>query len=393
MTTELLPAAITGAPPLSEITDRVDRLRAAMDLAGIDALILTNPDSVYYLTHFANFVHERPFILLVTGHGPLRFVVPALEIPHVRIRGLGAIDCIAYREFPAPAGQGWDDRLAGLLTPGLKVAVEPDCPLFVAARLAAAGHDPAPSALVEDLRMVKSAWEIGRLRHAADLVSDAHAALLAMARPGLAAIEIHGVLSRRMTGAALAANPHLNLLACNFAAVAQPPEVSHDPHNFTDLFMALGRGGPHVSVIACRADGYAAELERTFFLGEVPEAARPAFGAMAEARALAFDLLKPGASMAAIDVAVNASLIRAGHGDHLLHRTGHAFGVTGHEAPFLAEGYERIVEAGQVFSIEPGLYIEGLGGFRHSDTVLVTETGCLSLTSAPDRLEDLVVSV
>ena len=114
---------------------------------------------------------------------------------------------------------------------------------------------------------------------------------------------------------------------------------------------------------------------------------------MMAARATAFSLLRPGASMAAIDRAVNAVITEAGFGDRRLHRTGHSFGVTGHEAPFLAEGYDRPVVAGQLFSIEPGIYIEGIGGFRHSDTVLVTDTGCLSLTQAPDRLEDLLIAI
>lgn len=388
-----LPDAITTPPSTAELLNRITALRGGLDTGRFDAMVLTSPDSIYYLTNFANFVHERPFILVVTAAGSLHFVIPKLEASHVLIRSIGAIDPVIYDEYPAPAGRGWDDRLLSLLRGAARLAVEPDCPLFVAERLRTAGMQVASSPLVEDLRMVKSAYEIGRLRHAADLVSDAHARLLAMARPGLPMIEIHATLSRAMTAAAIAGNPHLNLLACDFAAVAQPPRLSHDPHNFTDLFMTLETGGPHVSVIACRADGYAAELERCFFLGDVPPAAQAPFAAMMAARAMAFSLLKPGASMAAIDHAVNAVITEAGYGDRRLHRTGHSFGVTGHEAPFLADGYDRTVVAGQVFSIEPGIYIEGIGGFRHSDTVLVTETGCLSLTRAPDQLEALVVAI
>lgn len=73
-----------------------------------------------------------------------------------------------------------------------------------------------------------------------------------------------------------------------------------------------------------------------------------------------------------------------------MHRTGHSFGVTGHEGPFLAISYDHEIEPGMVFSIEPGIYFAGLGGFRHSDTVLVTETGNVCLTTAPDSLDDLL---
>ena len=112
---------------------------------------------------------------------------------------------------------------------------------------------------------------------------------------------------------------------------------------------------------------------------------------MLEARDLAFNLLKPGAIMSDIDKGVNDFLKKRGHEHHLLHRTGHSFGVTNHEAPFLAEGYEEVVMPNMLFSIEPGIYIPDVGGFRFSDTVLVTDTGNTCLTQAPTTLDDLLI--
>jgi Xaa-Pro dipeptidase len=196
-----------------------------------------------------------------------------------------------------------------------------------------------------------------------------------------------------MTGHLLRDVPNANMLASDFAAIVQPPSLSHDPHNFTDVFMQLVDGGPHVSVINCRVNGYGAELERTFFLGSVPEAAREPFDAMLEARRIAFEATRPGESMAAVDQAVRDHFRKRGYGDRMLHRTGHSFGVTGHEAPFLALGYEREIRPGMFFSIEPAIYLPGIGGFRHSDTLLVTETGNLCLTEAPDALADVVLPI
>ena len=90
---------------------------------------------------------------------------------------------------------------------------------------------------------------------------------------------------------------------------------------------------------------------------------------------------------------MNVLLRKAGYGDNLLHRTGHGFGVTGHEGPFLAEGDMREVCPGMVFSIEPGIYLPELGGFRHSDTVLITETGNHNMTPYAESLEDLTLPV
>jgi len=133
------------------------------------------------------------------------------------------------------------------------------------------------------------------------------------------------------------------------------------------------------------------ELERTFFLGTVPEEAKDPFEVMLEARALAYDLAKPGAIMSEIDRAVRKVIVDGGHGDRILHRTGHGLGITGHEAPFLAEGYDQELAPDMLISIEPGIYIPGKGGFRHSDTVLVTDSGCISLTQAPEKLEELIM--
>lgn len=126
-------------------------------------------------------------------------------------------------------------------------------------------------------------------------------------------------------------------------------------------------------------------------MGQVPEKARAPFDAMFEARALAYELARPGAIMSEIDTAVRKAIADRGYGEGIIHRTGHGFGITGHEAPYIAEGYERELVPGMLISIEPGIYIPGLGGFRHSDTVLVTDDGCVRLTQAPERLEELVL--
>jgi Xaa-Pro dipeptidase len=114
---------------------------------------------------------------------------------------------------------------------------------------------------------------------------------------------------------------------------------------------------------------------------------------MLGARALAFELCIPGAIMGEVDRKV-ARFIRArGYGENICHRTGHSFGVTGHEAPFLADGYEHEIKPNMVFSIEPGIYVPAVGGFRFSDTVLVTETGNMALTRAPESAAELTLPV
>ncbi len=175
------------------------------------------------------------------------------------------------------------------------------------------------------------------------------------------------------------------------SAAVWPPSISHDPHRVPTPFMAMEDGGPHVSGVGGQVDGYGVEVERTFFLGKMPDDAKKPFDVSMEARALAFELAQPGAVLSEIDEKVRNVIIDAGYADNILHRTGHGFGITGHEAPYVALGDDRKLVPGMLISIEPGVYIPGKGGFRHSDTILITETGNVSLTDAPDKLEDLVI--
>ncbi len=169
------------------------------------------------------------------------------------------------------------------------------------------------------------------------------------------------------------------------------PRVSHDPHNFTDLNMAMLPEGPHVTVFNSVLNGYGAEVERTFFLGSVPEDAKTPFETMMEARRLTFELTRAGNVLGDVDRAVNKLLADRGYDGARRHRAGHGMGVTAHEAPFIADGDETVIRPGMVFSIEPGIYLPGLGGFRHSDTVVVTDDGLERLTSSPELLEDLIL--
>ncbi|MGK0266292.1 MAG: Xaa-Pro dipeptidase [Maricaulis sp.] len=387
----MLPDPTFAPPSAAELKDRIRKVTDRMEERGLDQLVCVDPDNILWLTNFANFIHERPFVLVVSRGGELRFVIPELERPHVRTRAVGEIELLPYFEFPAPEGQRWSDVFGGLFGKNDNVGIEHTCPYYVQAAVPAKTE---ASELVEEARHIKSDYEIARIRYACNIATDRIKALLAQAKPGQSALSVHSKAAKLATLKLLLDNPQLNMLATKITAVVQPPSVSHDPHNFTNVLdLGMEKGGPHVSIVAGVMNGYGCEVERTFFLGHVPEAARKPFDTMMQARRLAFEMTRPGNSMHDVDAAVNALIRKAGYGDALLHRTGHGIGVTGHEGPFLAEGYHHEIRTGMVFTIEPGIYLEGLGGFRHSDTVLVTGTGNVSLTPLPDSLEDMTLPV
>ena len=137
--------------------------------------------------------------------------------------------------------------------------------------------------------------------------------------------------------------------------------------------------------------GYLSELERTMFLGEPSQEQKLFFGHMLALQDICFAAIKPGASAASVDLAMRAYVDEHGLWDHWRHHVGHGLGQRIHESPFLDRGYDGVLLPGTILSVEPGLYVPGLGGFRHSDTVLVTESGIEFLTNYPRDLRSLTL--
>ncbi len=106
----------------------------------------------------------------------------------------------------------------------------------------------------------------------------------------------------------------------------------------------------------------------------------------------AIEVMAPGVPAGEVELATVRLAEELGVAGNLRHHVGHSIGLEGHEAPFLDRGDDAVLEPGMVFTVEPGVYIKELGGFRHSDTVVITEDGCRVMTDYPRELEDLVIT-
>lgn len=126
------------------------------------------------------------------------------------------------------------------------------------------------------------------------------------------------------------------------------------------------------------------------FVQEVSKEQEKYFTYMVQAQDIAFQNIKPGIPMSKVEEAVQA-FFKENEIQHLTaHHTGHAIGLLGHEAPFFDLGDHTIIQPGMVLTVEPGIYVRGLGGFRHSDTVAVTEDGIEMLTYYPRDLNSMI---
>ncbi|MFX1417686.1 MAG: M24 family metallopeptidase [Promethearchaeota archaeon] len=382
--------AITSPPSSEELSNRLEKVRDLMKEQDLDYYVSFNPVNIYYLTNFAFYVHERPFLLIIGKEGLPKMLIPKLEKGHFTSRSRVKLEFIIYNEFPAKINENWYDYYRKQIKSDGNVGIESELPIGIANKTPG---KKIVSDIIDEVRIIKTDYEIGRMYHACRVVNKGHKVLLKKCRPKVLEFALYKEVTDAMTSKIVQDIPNANFRATETTGAVWPPSISHDPHLVPHIFCEMEVGGPHVSIVSAQVDGYGVEVERTFFLGEVPKNALNPFEVMFEARAIAYDMLKPGIIMSNVDKSVKKFISEKGFSDYIIHRTGHGLGITGHEAPFLAEGYNKPLEKNMVISVEPGIYIPGVGGFRHSDTVLITEEGYQKLTKAPETLDELTISL
>lgn len=370
---------------------RLDALQAAVRSAGLDVFVVADFDSIYYLTGAGFEPFERPFFLLVFPDRHASLLVPKLDHEHMKkAHNIPPENIHTYWEYPAPAGLNWPDRLCEQLGHAREVGVEPTLRQEIARRIGGASP-PRVEPLVERLRVVKSEAEVGMIRRAAEYADLGVERLLAASYYGSTVAEGFAE-TRTVTSRIIREVADWQPLTSKVVMATWAAPGSAMPHSVPNLNDRLNEG-PHVALVLTRVNGYAAESERTYFTAAPSADARRAFAAMTEARRIAFDLIRPGLPCDELDGRVNDFLRTQGYEseDERLHRTGHGFGLGNHEAPWVAVGSEDRLAENMVISVEPGIYLHGIGGVRHSDTVLVTRDGYELLTRLPMDMESLVI--
>ncbi len=370
-----------------------------MEAAGFDALVVFYPARIAYLTGFHFIPTERP-IALILGDGYTALVVPAVEKEHAEsISGVDRVD--VYFEYPGLESPM--DRIRGALTdinasPARTAADHDGCIPhwgYRGPRLSDVLGQPVADGemLIEELRRVKSAAEVACIQLSCEWAVRAHRRMQAAIRAGQTEIASYAPAEMVTLTEMLAEMPGWRPRGFNgsgLTAMFVGGKSTAMPHGFV-RGQGIQAGDVLVSGAGADIDGYQSELERTLIVGEPTAAQRAAFESMLALQTRAIDLLRPGRPVAEVDAEVQRLAGELGHGDHVRHHTGHSIGLEGHEAPYLDRGDSAILEAGMVFTVEPGLYLAELGGFRHSDTVLVTDSGSRVLTPYPNDLASLVV--
>ncbi len=239
---------------------------------------------------------------------------------------------------------------------------------------------------------MKSEWELGRIAYSAQLADLGIQTLLENSSVGATELTLYSAARNAVAFKIVQDIPHANFQVTDVVAGVWIGRMSAMPHSTPSVNDAVRAGEPNVAMVSLQADGYSAECERTFFVASVDKKAKEYFKTMMEAREMALSMIRPGAVCSEIDRNVLNFLKEKGHAEHILHRTGHGFGIGSHEPPWIAEGNDSVLQANEVVSVEPGIYISGYGGFRHSDTVWVSERGPVSMTKFATSLDELLIA-
>ncbi len=228
--------------------------------------------------------------------------------------------------------------------------------------------------LVETIRQVKDAGEIARIRAAveiADAVFDAAQPML-LEGPTEIDVQMHLEQLLRQAGSEQPAFPTI---------VASGPNAALPHHRPSDR--RIEPGDVVLIDFGATIDGYRSDLSRSLVVGEPDEETTAMFELVLRAQAAGVVAIGPGAVAGDIDAACRSVIANAGRADQFIHSTGHGVGLFIHEDPFLAQGSTDVLQPGNIVSVEPGVYLPGVGGVRIEDLVLVTGTGREVLTRAP----------
>ena len=244
---------------------------------------------------------------------------------------------------------------------------------------AGASLEPA-GGWIEELRMVKSPDEIEKIRRSVQLNSQAYARTMRGVHPGVREREVAAELDFQMRRLGAEKTAFDTIVASGPRSALPHAHPTAERFAVNELLL-IDMGAV--------LDGYTSDMTRMAFAGVPPKRVRDLYKAVAEAQLAALDAVRPGVTATKVDETARAIFRAHNLEKEFVHSTGHGLGLEIHEVPKVGKKDKTKLKAGMVITIEPGAYVDGLGGVRIEDTVLVTANGCEILTPTSKELVNL----
>ena len=386
----------------NEYQTRTERLLDNLHEKSLSGVVLFDHYFILYYTGFAFIPTERPIAFVMNTRGECALFVPRLEVEHARSTSLiQRVDF--YVEYPLdPHPMEIFKKTLSEMGIGGQFGVDTDgYPWILGYRgpslTELTGGTPRQlTGFIEDQLMVKSPVELALINESIKWSNIAHTLLQRYTRVGVT--ETYASMRAGME-ATLAMLDAIGPLYRAQSAFSDGPSAGYRgqigrnaaiPHSLANN-ITFQPGDVLVSGAGTPMWGYNSELERTMIIGVATDNQKRMYDHMVALQNVAFEAIRPGARCCDVDRAVRAYYETHALLPYWKHHSGHAIGLRYHEGPFLDLGDKTVILPGMVFTVEPGLYSPDLGGFRHSDTVVVTEGGTEILTYYPRDLSSLTI--
>jgi Xaa-Pro aminopeptidase len=388
----------------NEYNQRLERLTEFCQQEGLSGVILFDRDYILYYTGFAFIPTERPIAFILNSKFETALFVPRMELEHAKSNTLiSRVD--HYIEYPYTERPEiiLRNSMQEMSIEGVYGADQDGYPWIFGYRgpsmTELTGRTPKRiTAFIEDQMMIKSEAEVSLIKESAKWGNLAHVLLQRYTKVGVTETEVSMRAGNEATSAMLdAIGPiyRAQSYTSGGASAGYRGQIGRNaaiPHALANniIFQA---GDILVTGAGAGMWGYHSELERTMIIGKASSEQVFMFDHMVALQNLALDSIKPDIPCSEVDRIVREYYDANELMPFWKHHVGHAIGIRYHEAPFLDVGDHTLIQPGMVLTVEPGLYAPELGGFRHSDTVLVTDDGIEMLTYYPRDLDSLTIPV
>jgi len=367
------------------IESRVEKLREYMESEDLEAVILMNPENQYYFTNFYAITYSRPIIAVVERNAT-HLIVPQLEEMHAKEEAK-VNDIRTYYETPGKVGDAII-LLKKLLEGSKRIGVEKRfLPLSLMESLGKDIIFHGIDSFVENMRMIKDDEELSLIVKAAKLADMGVEKSIEYARENVSELEIDNAGNFEILSQASKNYPEMRISL--FSMSPSGSNRTAIPHVFS-TGRKIKKGDVIIHSRQVSLNGYRAECERTFFLGPLKKYQEELLEIVTEAQKKAIEKIREGIRASEVDRIAREIIEEAGYGSYFPHRTGHGLGLSVHEPPYLRYDSTTILREGMVVTVEPGIYIPKMGGFRHSDTIIVKKYGAEVITKTPKDLGYLV---
>lgn len=358
------------------LSKRIERAQRLMEESGVDLLVIGPSSDFRYLTGHIPHLSERLTALILPWRGRGTIVVPRLEAPLIKdLTNRFDLDIWDETDNPlervaAVARQSHSESIGinDQLWSGFLLRLQQELPKAAYQR----GND-----ILARLRAVKDAAEMQLLREASRRTDAAWEEFCATER-------LTGRTEREVGDSLKGIMGRHGMPTIAFCIVGSGSNGASPHHHISDR--VIQRGDPVVMDFGGILEGYYSDITRTPVAGEADPEFVKIYDVVLEAQQAAFEAIKPGVACQDVDRAARSVITDHGYGEYFIHRLGHGIGLTGHEDPYLVEGNTAPMQAGMVFSDEPGIYIPDRWGVRIEDSVAVTESGAERLNHVSRQL-------